>query len=276
MLNESQLASFLRYAPEELKDERERYVGCGFRSLTHYESDAHLGLEKYVLATTARVGGHWLGQILFGLGCDQPHEWLSDYHLRKFAEANREDGAHGANLNSYWAHLFSEAKASNARKHSFGIKINLLSLLPLLTANAFPGGLKDWKWIYLYREDVIAQGISLYVAQKCNAWNWFEGQERINDLKDHECNLDELLNAVQIVANERLRWDLFFALFGITPLRVSYEDLMRDALMPARRVIKHLDFRNEDLVFRDFVPLVKQETPVYTELRGKITASFFS
>jgi LPS sulfotransferase NodH len=263
-------AMALRYSASELKEEYRRY-GRFFSDLTNgCHVPRYEGVTKYVLASSARVGGHWLGQILHGLGCGQPEEFLSDYHLTQYVGSKSGHKPIGLGISDYWQMLFTAAVEKSLGRATVGIKVNLLNLLPLLENNAFPFGLRNWKWVYLYREDVIEQAISLYVARTTDSWNSFQGQDRISNLKEADCDLQAVIDQIHYICAERSRWDLFFSAFRIDALRISYENLQRDVLEQAVLVRRHLELQNSDLAFRSFAPLKKQKAPIYLRLRERV------
>jgi LPS sulfotransferase NodH len=264
------LIKFLRLAEHEVSEECARLQTYFNDYAAAYSSSDHAGLTRYVLATTSRVGGHFIGQILGALGVGQPHEFFSNYHLEKYAtESTLEKGK--LSLAEYWFNLFSEAYKEHGPNGSFGVKVPFNFLLPFIKNGNFPFGFKKWNWIYLYRRDVIAQGLSLYIAEKARSWNSFEGQERINNLRISDCNIHQALNAIQIIVNERLRWELFFSLFGIPHLALAYEDMLEDVVRESSKIRQFLGLNNNSLKFKEIDPLMKQEAPIYGELREKIT-----
>jgi LPS sulfotransferase NodH len=234
-----------------------------------YGSSEYDGLSRYILATTSRVGGHFIGQILASTGMGQPHEFLSDYHLSTYLSKSA-DHKDSETIDNYWNSLFSETYREQGANGSFGIKLPFSFILPFIKHGNFPFGFKNWKWIYIYRRDVISQGISLYIAEKASSWNSFEGQEKINNLRIEDCDIDKVLNAIQIIINERYRWDLFFSLFGIPHLDIAYEDMLEDVLGETAKIRQFIGLKNHNLNFKNLDLLMKQEAPIYLELREKI------
>ncbi len=265
----SDLIKFFRLAEHEISNECTRLGSYFYDCSSAYGSTDYAGLTKYILATTSRVGGHFIGQILAALGVGQPHEFFSNYHLQKYVTESTS-GKDKTTLTEYWNSLFAESYKEQGPNGSFGVKVPFNFLLPFIKHGNFPFGFKKWKWIYLYRRDVVAQGLSLYIAEKASSWNSFEGQERINNLRISDCDINKALNAVQIIINERLRWELFFSLFEIPRLDIAYEDMLEDVVREASNIRQSLGLKNNSLKFKEIDPLMKQESPIYGELREKI------
>ena len=274
-LDLGKLLQAFRLSANEIDEELSRLAGFLSDIEKPYDSNEGRHLIRYALATTSRVGGHFLGQILWGLGGAQPHEFLSSYHLNEVRARNGASLSKNS-LQHYWEEIFASQGSSLGATSTFGIKLAFNILFSFLQHGNFPFGFRSWKWIYLYRKDVVAQGISLYVAQKVDSWNSFNGQDRIERLRIEDCDVDDALNSIQIVINERMRWELFFSLFQISPLYVAYEDVVQNALNQANVVREFLGLGNNALSFREVTLLSKQEAPIYHQIRAAISDKLLS
>jgi LPS sulfotransferase NodH len=235
-------------------------------------------LPKYVLATTSRVGGHVMSQVMRCLGSGNPHEYFSDYHLNMFINQHPEAKPL---LSDYWAYLFRQSSSEVGGDGVFGLKITLSNLFPYIYYMNFPYGFKAWKWIYLYRKDVIAQAISLYIAEITNSWNYFERQDEIEKIKISQFDLNILMDRINVVLIERDRWEIFFSILKISPKRIAYEDIEYDVLFAAQQAREFLGLRGSSIRIKSWndiqtQQLKKQSSSIYSELRAMFEEKYLS
>jgi LPS sulfotransferase NodH len=92
--------------------------------------------------------------------------------------------------------------------------------------------------IHLYRSDLIAQAVSLAIAQQTNVWRVFEGQPEdsapmpVFDRAAIEKNLDCLK-----ADNEY--WQHCFERLQLTPMRVEYESLVANPRRILEQILQH-------------------------------------
>jgi LPS sulfotransferase NodH len=259
----SRILSALRLSFEEVRDEAFRlskYFSDLFEPVP--SSDHYDGHPRIVLATTSRVGGHFLGQLLAATGSGSPLEYFAPYEIEKrlandFAESGR------IKLQEYWRELFSEASSKHV---PITVKCNASTVALMLILRVWPHGPQSWKWVYLYRHSIIDQAISLVLAEMTGRWNSFEPGD---DVAAGDVDLDVVQDRIQVILNERMRWDTIFTLVGVTPLRIGFEEVEYDALECVGRVRKFVGLRNEWMKFSDFVPLQRQRTCLNEEIKSR-------
>lgn len=85
------------------------------------------------------------------------------------------------------------------------------------------------RYIHLFRQDTLAQAISLSIARQTEEW-WrlADGEPPPNNRPDPIFNAAEILQLEQDLIRQRQAWENFFTLEGITPLRMEYEALAAD------------------------------------------------
>lgn len=76
--------------------------------------------------------------------------------------------------------------------------------------------------IYLTRNDIISQAISYSRAQRSRIW--FSGI-KTDTVVDYD--FDHIRLCARSIENQKSTWEKIFALTGVTPLRIFYEDLMK-------------------------------------------------
>lgn len=198
---------------------------------------------RYVLATTSRVGGHFLSQLLTGLGAGEPLEYFGSF------EHGRLTG--GAPID--WSEYIDTLYRHRSTNGVFGVKMGFLNLVPFLVHKSWHGQFADWRWVYLQRDDVLAQAASMVKATQTGEWSFAEN-------KCGRYDPMQLWEAVRFLMRDRMRWDLFFSIFGIQPLRVTYEEIDRDVVAAADRVRLYLGLDNRHLSLNGIDMMKKQAT----------------
>ena len=97
---------------------------------------------------------------------------------------------------------------------------------------------KESIWVKLVRKDAVSQAISRFMAIKTNIYHVKDGdgKSRIPSAIDNsnynpepiEFNFKEVDALVKSVQREYEEWDKFFNKYGITPIEVCYEDIVKD------------------------------------------------
>jgi len=127
----------------------------------------------------------------------------------------------------------------NAPNGVFGVKGWPPLLVPLVLSGEFPAHLGDWKFVFLRREDTLSQAISRIIANETLAWQ--SGREPTKSLTDADFDAGKIARMVQLCTRDNQAWNEYFDLFGLDPLRITYEDLSADADGVASRVAAYLE-----------------------------------
>jgi trehalose 2-sulfotransferase len=101
---------------------------------------------------------------------------------------------------------------------------------------AFP----DPQFIWLRREDKVRQGISWWRAAVTDQWALRPGQQAAQPAPD----VEQIIQLVQFAQRCEDGWRRWFTSTRIQPCEVVYEDLARDRLAVANRVLEFLRSRN--------------------------------
>lgn len=100
-------------------------------------------------------------------------------------------------------------------------------------------------FIYLSRDDKVAQAVSLAIAEQTGLWHSnADGTDRENFNLAERAAYDaaQIGREVAGLQAEMAGWTGWFAANGITPLRVTYESLAADPLGELKRVLRFLGF----------------------------------
>jgi LPS sulfotransferase NodH len=181
---------------------------------------------KYVIACTSRTGSTLLASELgiYGVFAD---EHLNAGHVL----AAKERGV--ATLADYVRETIAAGADPTqwAVKGAFGAMEQLASLGEL-------AHLREWKFIYLTRENLVQQAISLLIAQKSGRWScWSRGGRFVVET---EYDYAGIAAAVDMIVTANAQWECFFDAFAMKPLCVSYESLTGDLEGTLSRARKYL------------------------------------
>jgi len=110
-------------------------------------------------------------------------------------------------------------------KKAVGVKLSLDQLVMCFRAGIIPSVFPNTRWLYVYREDLLSQAISFSIAEQTGSWNSVDA-----DVKGEPAFDAEDIHAKLLAVSERKQLtELFFATNGIEPLRISYENFLKDA-----------------------------------------------
>lgn len=123
------------------------------------------------------------------------------------------------------------------------------------------------KFIYLYRNDVIAQAISLYRAEMTGHWHTVEGQK---PKQPPVFDFDAINLRLEMLEQHNLAWKNWFQNVGIKPLAINYEALSADPVGSTKRTLdflglelphyKQLEAANQRLADETTVAWIEQFT----------------
>jgi LPS sulfotransferase NodH len=115
----------------------------------------------------------------------------------------------------------------------------------------FPLGIASWKWVYITREDLLAQAISLVLAEGTQEWTSRTQQRHLfaGVSKRKEADFDPRLikDRINVIVDDYARWELFFAANGICPLRITYEQINDNIFDVMSKIMKHSGISNAKL-----------------------------
>ncbi len=186
--------------------------------------------NAYAICMTPRSGSNFLVRCLSETGLlGHPGEYLHRNEPSAMPSVVSRFGT--PTLDAAMGEIMYRTRSPNG---VFGIKLHIGMLLPLLVEGTFERAFTGAKFIYTTREDLVAQAISFARATITGAWL------SKNEADPAEFSFDAIHGAVRHISHMMSQWEIFFALHGITPLRVTYEDVDRDVDAVVARVADHL------------------------------------
>lgn len=218
----------LRFSSEEIgyrKDKFASYFSDEGRNHEVHNSDLLCETKFFAVAAVARVGAT--------LVCDL----LTEFNFGKPYECFNLPIDTGSSNPIPWVN-YLENIVSTGRSDSlyFGAKVGIFDLIPFLDGTyAWPAGFSSWKWVYITRGNVLDQAISLEIARQTNEWNSaHETGARINA----EFNSNAIIDSINVIVNDMARWEIFFAVNNISPLRINYEKIEKFPLSTVGGIIE--------------------------------------
>jgi LPS sulfotransferase NodH len=93
------------------------------------------------------------------------------------------------------------------------------------------------KFIHLYREDLLAQAISLHISQETGRWGFDHLITTPSETNPNFLHSRQIDSYLEEIASHDMHWRMFFARNQILPLTVSYECLTDDPSQVLRSMV---------------------------------------
>lgn len=142
-------------------------------------------------------------------------------------------------FSSYEEFLLSKHRSENG---VYGIEIESERFLQ---ESEFFSDVKNWRHVYIWREDVLAQAISYQISIDTGIWHNFSGSPQ--DEKFHYISRNTILEKINFLLGVERFFLNFFRDQGLTPYKLSYEDLIADPIGHTRRIAEHIGVDTSDL-----------------------------
>jgi len=210
-------------------------------------------LSSYILCGTPRSGSTLLCDVLAAAGVAGAPDsffmrnvdpvWVRAWGLPE--RADLDAASYGA------AYLAAAIRAGRGQTGVFGLRLmweNLADLTALIDA-VYPGLASDLArlraafgetlFVHLTRADKLAQAVSLIKAMQSGLWHVApDGTEleRLSPAKQPQYDFAQIAAMVAELEADDAAWQRWFAVEGIRPLRISYDDLSADLTAEVARI----------------------------------------
>jgi LPS sulfotransferase NodH len=171
--------------------------------------------NNYVVMTYARCGATWLAQLLGSTNClGRPEDWFNGKGYRRRGVVDYPLDRAGQ-----LAKVLSVGRSDNGVT---GLKLSP-SRIDELAGFDWTGSLAPLRFIHLNRADRVARAVSEVRAEQTGQW-------RSTTPTEGEPRYDAPAIRLALVrhARDEARTQLYFALNGVTPLELTYEELHAD------------------------------------------------
>ena len=96
------------------------------------------------------------------------------------------------------------------------------------------------RFVYLRRDDVLGQAVSLLRAEQTDVWHNAEGCEPQHPKQDPIYDVERIRKMIRTIEDHNTAWRRWFASVGVRPYSVVYEDLEADQEGVARGILVFL------------------------------------
>jgi trehalose 2-sulfotransferase len=239
----------------------------------------------YLVCATPRVGSSYLCSALGGVpGAGDPTEWFGRamLHLRAGEWGLRDprsatDQPRLTASADYLRRVRGHATTNGAL--AFKVHWNQVRWcrdeLGMDVFGVF-GGREDIRYVQLWRQDLVAQTVSSYIASFTKIYHRYAGRPNVPieefagmRTAEPEYDFEHLLAVLLELATHEAGWDAYFAEAGHHPYRLAYEDLESDLLGTVNGVLGHLGLPSAAATGSD---LVKQRDVRNDEFAARFRA----
>jgi LPS sulfotransferase NodH len=213
----------------------------------------------YVICTTQRTGSNYLCQVLASTGIlGRPLDYFNTQGRRAKGWPDYPD-----DRERQLDIIVNQGATDNG---VYGLKLfaydfDALAALPWTT------WLPDLHWIFLHREDLLGQAISLTLAKQTGQWR-SSGESGGTSRYDAEAIDHELAD----IARDNADWRSYFARNGLEPLLLRYEDLVAAPETAVESVARLLAIEGAPLIDRSQIDVGIQRDAVSREWRARYLA----
>lgn len=226
------------HALETLRQVDEIFRAQHTKGREPFVSEKPLSAKTCVLAMIPRTGSTALSSLLGATGVlGAPDEFFNPRGpLQMFLDLYP-----AGDMTEYVHTLRRELSSPNG---VFAVKTAFNDLAPSLEGGVVSQLLGDTRFVYLTREDLIGQAISSYRAEESRIWHREQSgalYRPFDEIKpDPPFDEQRILRRLDEFVRMQQLWERSFALHGIEPLRVTYEEVVADATEVVSRIAFHV------------------------------------
>ncbi len=190
-------------------------------------------VRTYVVATTQRTGSHYFADLVGRLGTiGVPFEYLNGHRMLVELQARGRPVTPEEEIR-----LFREAQRRRTGSSGwFGLKTHWHTWEAVQAKRGLRDLVRPQRFLYLYREDRVAQAASLSLAEQTGVWVNVSQAPRADPVYSRR-HIDD---ASARLHRETAAWERFFAGREEDVLRLSYESATADPLQALAATCRHL------------------------------------
>jgi trehalose 2-sulfotransferase len=254
---------------------------------------------SYIICAAHRSGSNYLCDLLRRTHiAGRPNEFFSEWHLSALAKQKNpslHDDESWESVDKYLNDILEQGSSSNG---VFGVKIlgtqvdtirNKLCLLPRIgpssLTEALSGLFPNLHYLYLIRDDKIAQAVSFARAIQSELWLEFEPwvleSKPLDWTDEHYRHIlerrekgahsaltyrrQQIAWCLKRIEQQETFWESFFRDSGISPLRLIYEQLEQSPETELMRILEYLGLSSLITAVTTTVTLKRQRDSVNEE-----------
>lgn len=208
--------------------------------------------KSYVVCFEERSGSTMLCSLIGQTGAlGQPDEFFNPRGPMQMYLSR----SHARNMAEYFAYLHNELSSANG---SFGMKTTFADLKPLLERDAFEELLGEPRYVFLTRGDLVRQAVSSALARKRSLWHAYVGRNVPPADDGLTVDVPLVTGIMERIREQRRAWEKFFGLRGVTPMRITYEDMASDPAGTLKGLAHLLGVELEEAL----IPVASQTLPL--------------
>jgi LPS sulfotransferase NodH/GT2 family glycosyltransferase len=197
---------------------------------------------KIFICSTPRTGSYFLCRAMIHHGIGIPHEYFHLLHAtiigpRVGIDALQDSWLLKTDAGVRRAYI-REVMNRRTVNGIFSAKVQWSELARFLNN---PEGLELFQnghFLYLYREDLLAQAISLHISHQTGRWGFDDPATLAPRPEPNFLDNASINKSLQEISMHDMAWRRFFALNQISPLTVSYESLIDDTGSVLRSMVE--------------------------------------
>lgn len=221
------------YNPQYHETETLAYFKQSGKSLFRDITQSLTAKKQVVICFTNRCGSNWLAELLASTGMMG--------HADEFFNIDRiQETCAKHNLTSFDDFIRHLPNNHSTENGVFATKLSWDQLYFLTRIEVIPRLIKQPEFIYIIREDIAAQALSLLVAEQTGQWksNWNSG---INGKVNPDSISDEdIIEGIQKIQRFQSQFEHYFSTFQLQPYRVYYEQLMQQPEVIVAQILRYL------------------------------------
>jgi LPS sulfotransferase NodH len=172
--------------------------------------------RRFIVAHSPRVGSHLLCAGLLGYGA-VVEEF---FEVARIHNVSSRKGF--SSLRQYCEWVVADYGIGGV----FGVSGGVKALAPLVMTGEIPAFVSDWRFVHLTRRDIVRQAVSELVAKRTGAYKSSRTPTTVLTVEDYDAQrLKRLIDAAMTV---NAAWQGAFEVYGVEPLRLTYETLAAD------------------------------------------------
>lgn len=234
--------------------------------------------STYSIAFSVRSGSTWLCEMLAQVGLGKPTEYFQ-YPYEENANF------HGISENDDIGRLISILRRNSVNgifaskmTHDHRARLEETLRRDLGDFGSIGSAFPNHKWIYLRRRQVVAQAVSLFIAQ--SSGNWHATQASSSKIEYSKISYDflRILSNLMELAASHVNWECYFSTRRIEVLEVFYEDLVESPHSTLNAIFGHLQLEGCDVDYGRIATSDKSISglvpKIYEETEARFTDDF--
>ncbi|MDQ0503245.1 Stf0 family sulfotransferase [Xanthobacter agilis] len=191
-------------------------------------------LDFLFVAMVPRSGSSYLGSLISANG------FLMQGETFRFIQGTFERYVRKTKSKTYEEYIRNKI-SDNTKNGMFSAKVGWPQFNPIYFSGAYRHYFSSAKFVYLTREDILDQSISLFIAQSTGYFHSTSQQRKDQNAEEIHFDFDAIAARVVQFSEMQSNWERFFASEGIRPLRVTYEQLLSDPEDVVRRIGNYIN-----------------------------------